>query len=152
MMNEGDSRTSLFLERTFDCSPETLWNFWTIPDLMRLWFGSDPKGTVSAAQSDVKVDGTFTVTFFNSNGTEHTCAGKYLTVNPFAELAFTWYWKGREASVEVVSLEFSSVEHGVQMRFNHQDIDPATSHDYRAGWSSTFEKLRSAMVNASEGR
>ena len=151
-MEEGDSRTALVLERTFDCPPETLWNFWTNPELMKLWFGSDPKGSVSAAESDLRVDGTFSVTFSNSDGTEHTCSGKYLIVKPFSELAFTWYWKGREASVEVVSLEFSPVEHGVRMRFNHQDIDPATSHDYRSGWTSTFEKLNVAMVSASEGR
>jgi uncharacterized protein YndB with AHSA1/START domain len=86
----------LVLEQTFDCTADKIWDFWTVPDLMQLWFGSDPNGTVSAASADLKVDGSFTVTFVNSNGTEHTCSGRYLTIEPFSTLSFTWYWKGRE--------------------------------------------------------
>jgi len=146
-IRDGIEKTSstLVLERTLACTAETLWRFWTVPDLMRLWFGSDPEGTVRAAGADPRVDGHFSVTFANSDGTEHTCLGRYLVVEPFVRLAFTWFWRGRESQVEVVSLEFFDVEHGVRMRFTHRDIDPDTSHNYRAGWNSTFDKLERAV-------
>ena len=85
------------------------------------------------------------MTFVNSNGTEHTCCGKYLVVEPFAELTFTWAWKTREQNIEVVSLGFFEIGHQTRMKLTHKDIDPANSHDYRSGWASTFEKLRTAI-------
>lgn len=144
-MRDTHPGSTLVLDREFSCTTEALWRFWTAPGLMRLWFGSDPEGRVLAATADPRVDGEFSVTFANSDGTEHTCTGRYLVIEPLVQLAFTWFWKGREAHVEVVSLEFSEVDQGVRMRFTHSDIDPATSHNYRAGWTSTFDKLERAV-------
>ena len=147
-MNEAESQSILILEETFACTAQKLWNFWTDPNLMRLWFGSDPNGRVLAASSNVEINGSFSVTFENSDGTEHTCSGRYLSVEPFSKLAFTWYWKGRETNIEVVSIGFSEVHRSVRMKFIHQDIDPETSHDYRVGWTSTFEKLAKAILKS----
>lgn len=149
-MTETAHPSILVLEQTFACTATKIWDFWTVPELMQLWFGSDPNGTVSAASADLKVDGSFSVTFVNSNGTEHTCSGRYLTIEPFSTLSFTWYWKGREKHIEVVSVVLSEMDQGVRMTFTHQDIDPATSHDYRLGWTSTFEKLRKVLLRSSQ--
>ncbi len=148
-MREGNSQSMLVLEKTFDCSAERIWSFWTNPDLMRLWFGSDPNGIVLVASSNPEVNGSFSVTFRNSNGTEHTCSGIYTVVEPFKMLVFTWYWSGREENVEVVSVGFEQFGDCVTMVFKHKDIDPETSHDYRLGWVSTFEKLAKAIQMSS---
>lgn len=147
-MNQADSPSVLVLEKTFPCTAEKVWKFWTVPDLMRLWFGSDPNGSVLTASSNVEIGGNFSVTFEDSDETEHTCTGSYLVVEPFSALTFTWYWKGRERNTEVVSVGFSEVEQGVRMKLTHKDIDPATSHDYRAGWTLTFEKLARATLKS----
>lgn len=145
-MEEPNIDIMVTLTTQFATTRETLWRFWTIPSLMQRWFGSDPKGTVLSAQADVRVGGAFSVTFQNANGTEYTCAGSYLVVEPFERLEFTWFWKGRESHVETISLVFADGPDGVTMTFVHSNIDPATTHGYEAGWRSSFEKLRKAMA------
>jgi len=112
---------------------------------MKTWFGSDPNGTVLCASSKPEVHGTFSVTFRNSDDAEYTCSGEYQEVSPLEKLRFTWYWKGREDHVELVSLQFSKLKSGVRMKFTHERIDAQTTHDYRTGWTSTFEKLRKTI-------
>jgi DNA-3-methyladenine glycosylase len=145
-VSRGSGReASVSLAHEFACPPETLWRLWTQAELMLLWFGSDPAGTGVMARSDARPGGSFWVTFRNSNGTEHTCLGEYLAVVPGETLEFTWYWLGRESHVETVEVTMAASPAGTAMRFVHRGIDPATSHDYRSGWTSTFEKLAAAV-------
>lgn len=145
-MTQANSDKIVTLNTFFPTSRTTIWNFWTVPALLKKWFGSDPEGTVISAYSALREGGNFSVTFQNANGTEHTCAGTYLVVVPCERLEFTWFWKGREAHVEFISVALSDVSNGVAMTFVQSNIDPDTTHSYAQGWSSTFDKLRKALV------
>lgn len=81
---------SIKIERHFSESPQKLWRAWTDPGVVKLWFSSDPNGTVLDAILDVRVDGSFAVTFANSNGEEYTAQGIYQEVETDKKLAFTW--------------------------------------------------------------
>lgn len=137
--------SQLSLERRFDASPADLWRAWTEPEQVRRWFGSDPGGTVSRAQLDVRVGGSFEVTFANSNGTEHTCAGEYLVVEPVSRLAFTWRWRSEPGVETQIWLCFAPVDGGTLQHFEHRGLGAATAHNYAVGWQSTFDKLARAL-------
>ena len=145
-MRQANSDNTVTLNTFFPTSRTTIWNFWTVPTLLEKWFGSDPEGTVISAHTDLREGGHFSVTFQNSDGTEHTCAGTYLLVVACERLEFTWFWKGREAHVECISVAFSDVSNGVAMTFVQSNIDPDTTHSYALGWGSTFDKLRKVLV------
>lgn len=139
MTNPSDPQVSI--DRQFDATPGDVWRAWTEPEQVRRWFGSDPAGTVSHARLDVRVGGSFEVTFANSDGTEYTCGGDYSVVEPFALLAFTWRWRNEPGVQTEVRLHFESVGSATLQHFEHRGLGAATSHNYALGWQSTFDKL-----------
>lgn len=129
------------VHRRLSAPPKVVWRAWTEPDLMKLWFGSDPVGKGVSAQADLRVGGSFEVTFRNSDGTEFTPSGRYLEVEPFRRLVFTWIWKDKPDAEERISVEFHPEDRETRMVFDHSQIDPATSHNYEVGWNTCFDKL-----------
>lgn len=125
--------------------PAKVWQAWTDPSIAKLWFGSDPKGKVLDAKFDVRINGTFSVAFVNSDGTEFTCQGQYKVVELNQRLVFTWGWINPLEATELISLQFMPSEQGTFMIFEQSNIDPNTSHNYEAGWRSTFRKLEKAL-------
>ncbi len=139
------SNHAIRISWNFPHPPAKLWQAWTDPAIARLWFGSDPNGKVLDAKFDVQVNGTFAVTFSNSDGTEFTCQGQYKEVIPNQRLVFTWGWINPLESTELISLQFTPSEQGTVMMFEQSNIDPNTSHNYEEGWRSTFQKLEKAL-------
>ena len=136
---------SIKIIRHFVEPPLKLWQAWTDPELVRLWFGSDPNGVVVQARLDVQVGGKFEVTFANSDMTEYTCYGTYREVEPHSKLFFSWSWKNTPDVEELVSVLLQEDRSGTRMTFEHSNIDPNTSHGYEIGWSTTFEKLEKVL-------
>ena len=44
------SETNLSLERTYDASPEEVFNAWTNPEVLRRWWAVDPNGSTRFAR------------------------------------------------------------------------------------------------------
>lgn len=131
--------------RDFDLSPEMIWKAWTEPQYMSRWFGSDPNGHVLKASADPRVGGVFSVTFADSDGTQHTASGEYLEVEPYSRLVFTWHWRSEPGHSSKVTVVLTPREDGVTMRFEHAGIGYGSSHDYEQGWRQTFDKLERAF-------
>lgn len=136
---------SIKIERHFSQTPEQLWEAWTDPEIIKLWFGSDPNGTGLDAVLDVRVGGTYAVTFANANGDEYTAQGIYQIVELHKKLLFTWGWKDEPHIKEMVAVQFQPESTGTLMTFEHLDIDANTSHNYEKGWRTTFDKLEKAL-------
>ena len=142
----GTTPTSVRIERHFDVLPGKVWRGWTDPEVVRLWFGSDPAGKVLAAQLDVRPGGSFEVSFMDSDGTEHTCSGVYADVQPETKLSFSWRWKSEPGVETFVSVLLERRGTGTQMYFEHAQVGSASLHDYATGWRSTFGKLERALT------
>ena len=142
---QSEALNSITITRSFSQHPKHIWQAWTDPERVKLWFGSDPNGSVVSADLDVKVDGGFEVSFVNSDGTGYTCYGRYIEVEPYQKLRFTWSWKDQPEIVEHVTVLLEELENGARMIFVHSNIDPRTAHSYEAGWNSTFDKLEKAI-------
>lgn len=136
---------SIKIERHFSAAPQKVWQAWTNPQIVKLWFGSDPNGTVSHAVLDVRIGGSFEVTFANSDGTQYTCFGNYKEAELYKKLAFTWLWRDRPTD-ELITIRFQEEEDGTLMTFEQANIDENTSHNYEIGWRSTFEKIEKALT------
>lgn len=140
---------SIKITRSFRTSPEIIWQAWTDPQRVKMWFGSDPNGKVLNAYLDVKMDGTFEVSFVNSDMQGFTCYGIYREVHPYRKLLFTWGWKAQPEIEELVTVLLENTAEGTKMVFIHSNIDPRTAHNYEAGWNSTFDKLEKVLQNRS---
>jgi uncharacterized protein YndB with AHSA1/START domain len=142
---EIDRNHSIQITWKFPHPPAKLWQAWTDPAIAKLWFGSDPNGKGLEAKMDVRVNGSFSVTFANSDGSEFTCQGIYKEIEPYTRLVFTWGWENPLTSTEQISLQFTPNDHGTLMTFKQINIDANTLHNYEEGWRSTFQKLEKAL-------
>jgi uncharacterized protein YndB with AHSA1/START domain len=143
---QTESNHSVRISWSFSQPPTKLWQAWTDPSIAKLWFGSDPNGKVLDAKFDVQVNGAFSVTFANSDGSEFTCLGIYKEIDPPNRLVFTWGWAEQPEVDELVTLQFRPVEGGTSMLFEQSNIDPKTGlHNYDVGWRRTFQKLEKAL-------
>ena len=125
---------------------ETVWRAWTEPEIVLRWFGSNPNGVGLKAELDVRVGGDFLVSFRDSM--EHTCYGVYSFVDRPVTLAFSWNWVSEPGVTSQVVVRLEGINNGTLMHFTHDQVGTASAHDYLAGWTSTFEKLRRLL----EGR
>jgi uncharacterized protein YndB with AHSA1/START domain len=143
MENRPDKKIEII--RRFAESPQKIWQAWTDPELVKLWFGSDPNGKVLSAHLDVRSGGKFEVTFTNSDKAEHTCFGAYKVIELYRKLSFSWTWKSIPEITELVTVLLQPDQTGTIMTFVHDDINPQTAHNYQIGWNSTFEKLEKVL-------
>jgi len=132
---------SVGIEWHFKSSPEMIWKAWTDPQMLKQWFGSDPKGKVLNVSLDIRVGGYFEVTFMDSDGTGHTCFGNYTGIRTPSVLKFTWSWKSEPGQISFVTVKLKSEPKGTLMKFEHANVDTVSAHNYEAGWRSTFKKL-----------
>lgn len=142
---QADPNHSVQITWHFPHLPAKVWQAWTDSSIANLWFGSDPNGKVLDAKFDVRINGSFSVTFVNSDGSEFTAQGIYKEIDEPKRLIFTWGWTNPQESAELISLQFTPDEHRTVMTFEISNIDPNTLHNYEEGWRSTFQKLEKAL-------
>ena len=142
---QSQTNSSITISRYFSAAPRDVWQAWTDPQLVKSWFGSDPKGTILDASLDVRPGGTFAVTFRNFDDTQFTCTGTYQEIEKDQRLVFTWTWKERPEVSELVTLTFQAEQNDTLMIFEQANIDAGTTHDYETGWNSTFDKLERTL-------
>lgn len=140
------SANSVRISWHFDAPPEAVWNTWTQANAVRQWFGSDPEGKVIQADLSPQPGGRFVVTFADSDGTEHTASGIYEKVEPYRFLSFTWGWKSEPGITTAISVSLVPDASGTAMLFEHGGLVHASSHDYEAGWRSTFAKFEKVLA------
>ena len=128
---------------------ERVWKAWTEPVYIRQWFGSDPNGSVLHAALDVRVGGSFEITFRDSGGLEHTCFGDYAEVNPFKKLQFTWRWRSEPDVESRVFVTLQPTGENTEMHFVHAGVGTVSAHNYQEGWRSTFMKLERVLSKKS---
>lgn len=135
------------IEMSFNAPLEKLWDIWTEPQLILKWFGSDPDGKGINATMNVQPGGSYEISFQDSNGTEHTCTGKYLVVEKPNHLSFTWEWKNEPGVISTVTVSLSSMNNSTFMIFDHKDLGTASAHNYLKGWKETFGKLEKLITD-----
>jgi len=140
---------TISIETDFNAPLEKVWAAWTEPHLLLKWFGSDPNGKGLRATMSVQVGGTYEITFQDSNGTQHTCMGKYLIVEKNKILSFTWEWKNEPGLESLVTITFNPKQRKTSMIFEHRNVGFASAHNYLAGWEATFSKLERMLSDIS---
>ena len=82
------------LERTYDASPEKIWQAWTDPEMLKKWWG--PKNvTAPEVEIDLRVGGKFYIVMEAGEGMGEykgirwPMLAKFTTVLPNLELAYT---------------------------------------------------------------
>jgi len=135
----GDTR--LQMRRTFDATPERVFDALTQPDQMARWFG--PGFDVDKAVSDLTPGGPWSVTMRAPDGEVHRVGGAYLEIDPPRFVSFTWAWHSTPERVSRVSYRLSRDDAGqtVLMLTHDRFFDSAARDRHIGGWTPTLDRL-----------
>lgn len=138
------SEKELRLERLFAAPPETVFEYWTKPELLASWFGPDGCD-VPEYEIEPREGGAWTITVITADCARHKVSGVWKVIERPARLVFTWAWHnddGQRGHETEVTVTFAAAPGGtrlvlVQRAFENSDM--AGKHGF--GWSSSFISL-----------
>jgi uncharacterized protein YndB with AHSA1/START domain len=125
--------------------PETIFEFFTDPDLMVRWKGS-------SATLDPKPGGIYRV---DING-EHVARGEYVEISPPHRLVFTWGWEAPGSAVppgsSTVEVTLTPDGEHTVVRLVHRNLPNKESADsHGAGWEHYLARLEVAGAGGDPG-
>ncbi len=151
--NNRDKRHSLKLVRTFDANPETVYQAWTDPDVVKRWFGPTPQFTTPIAEIDLRVGGAYRIGMKSPEGELYVATGVYREIVLNEKLVFTWRWEGDSPSPEtLVTVEFKRSGQNTELVFTHENFPTEDlAKDHREGWAGALSKLSKLVARKEPG-
>ena len=85
--------TQILIRREFDAPKDMVYQAWTTPELIKLWWSGD-RGTVTSADVDLRVGGRWRYVMTASNGFEVAFHGEYREIVPNERIVATEVFEG----------------------------------------------------------
>lgn len=147
--SEPQENLRLEIKRVIKASRQRVFDAWTRPETIRLWF--EPKEfSMAEAKVDAQEGGEYRFTMNGACGANgerdlsltSSVTGRYVRVEPFDVLAFTWRGCRTPEEESLVTIELKDVEGGTEMTLTHDRFHTVDSRDrHFGGWSSVVPKL-----------
>ena len=146
--NEEDKRT-LTLKRTFNAPIKLVWQAWTRPEHIALWWG--PKGmALKVVEHDFRVGGKWKYTMEMPDGNEFVSDGVYSLIVEFEKIYSSANFKPMTAGVEIRAFFEGK---GDKTDFIFKCIHPTEEYckqqekmGFYNGWGSAFDRLETFVV------
>jgi uncharacterized protein YndB with AHSA1/START domain len=129
-------------ETFIDASPETVFAFFTEPDLITRWLAEE-------ATLDPRPGGVCHQLHRGEDGKPYRMRGEFVEVAPPSRVVFTW---GFEESTIGVFPGTSTVEvtlrpegDGTRLQLVHRDLPDGAVGDHAAGWEEMLRRLAGAV-------
>ncbi|HXC23721.1 MAG TPA: SRPBCC domain-containing protein [Solirubrobacteraceae bacterium] len=140
------SETSLRVERSFDASPEEVFDAWTNPEVLKRWWAVHPDGSTPVAEVDLRIGGRYRLSMEDPEGVRHTVGGEYREVERPSRLSYTWQWEldsGEPGHISSITVEFIQRGEHTDVVLEHTGLPDADSRDRHAqGWIACMEIFR----------
>ena len=137
------SDTSLRIERTYDATPEEVFDAWTTPEVLRRWWAVHPDGTTPVAEVDLRVGGRYRLSMEGPDGERHTVQGEYSEVDRPHRLVYSWVWEldaGGLGLASTVAVEFRANGERTTVVLEHTGLPDSGSRDRHAqGWAACMD-------------
>jgi uncharacterized protein YndB with AHSA1/START domain len=130
------------LEIMIDAPPETVFEFFVDPALMRRWMGGH-------VVLEPRNGGRFAVDI----GTNHA-RGSFLEVLRPDKVVFTWGWEDSDLvppGSSTVTFIFEAKGEGTLVRLTHADLPPGEDVRHTHGWNHYLSRLTMAAVGNDPG-
>jgi uncharacterized protein YndB with AHSA1/START domain len=146
----------VILEKTYDASPETVWQAWTNPEMLKQWWGPD-NVTIPECEVDLKVGGKFYIVMEASagmgpyKGTKWPMLANFTVIVPNSQLSYTanaWTEGAKEETTIDQTTEITFTEENgktkVKVRAAIYKTGPKAkmaAEGMQAGFTQQLEKL-----------
>ena len=147
-------------ERTYDASPETVWQAWTNPDMLKQWWGPN-NVTIPECEVDLRVGGKIYIVMEAGEamgpykGTKWPMLGEFTAVEPNLKLSYTvkaWTEGQKEETTIDQTTELTLTEEGgktkIKIRAAIYKTGPKAGmavQGMQAGFTQQLEKLNNFL-------
>ena len=140
------SKPSLVLKRRLKAPAEKVYQAWTQPDQMTLWWGVTPHNSRKPiAEADLRVGGRFRVQFW-ANGQQNSVSGIYKEVVPNRKLCFSWAWQSTPERESLVTIELNPIPDGTMLTLTHEQFfSEQARDDHGRGWNVALDRLEAML-------
>lgn len=146
---QPNPKLDLVLERVVDVPPGLVWEAWTRPEHLKVWFCPRPWG-VSHCEIDLRPGGKFITTMRSPEGKEFPNAGCFLEVVPQQRLVFTdTLLPGFRPAPEpfftaIVEIEPAGTGTRYVATAMHRDEESLKKHEemgFHQGWGTALDQM-----------
>lgn len=131
---------TLYMERTFEAPRQVVFDYFTIPALVKTWWG--PEGTVTeGVEIDLKIGGSCRWAMRSDTGQPLILTGTIKELIIPERIVMTNLWQGLDSET-LITLEFHDLGSQTLLRLTHQGIASTSAISlYREGWMNTLARL-----------
>jgi uncharacterized protein YndB with AHSA1/START domain len=128
------------MERIFDAPQPVVFDYFTVPDLLKTWWG--PGGTtMEAGEIDLRLGGAFRWHMRTANGLLTYLYGTIKALDPPNRIAMTHQWQGAEGET-LVTLEFIALGNKTKVLLTQEGIsDASILRMLEEGWAEPLRQL-----------
>jgi uncharacterized protein YndB with AHSA1/START domain len=144
---ESSGKSSLRIVRKFSVSPEVVFDAFTKPESMRIWWTDDTTFDI-----DLRVGGTWTITR-KEGDTTYTMTGRYLEVERPSRLRHTIAMPQFSPNSDIISMDIKPDKGGCVLTFVQtgkdiaaelRDLREGTVSESEKGWQQGFDLMTEA--------
>ena len=132
---------SLQVSRVIKAKRTRVFESWTKPELLHLWFAPGTM-TVPHASVDLRVGGAYRLEIKGDGGAINIVSGSYTEIVPDELLSFTWEWENFPGPVSQVTVVFKDVVGGTEVILTHERLGTEELRDkHLQGWKGCLQNL-----------
>jgi uncharacterized protein YndB with AHSA1/START domain len=140
----------LIVRRTIRASAETIFDAWTRPEQLRVWWGPSPV-TCSAAEIDLRVGGRYRIANAVPDGPTVMIEGEFREIKRPHKLVYTWRMGLDAPESSLVTVRFEEHEEATEVVIVHEQVPSEAVRDsHEEGWNGCLDGL-AAFVGRSPG-
>jgi uncharacterized protein YndB with AHSA1/START domain len=129
-------------ELRIEARPETVFAFFTDPDMMTRWKGD-------SAQLDARPGGVYRVQIGQA-----VVVGEFVELDPPHRVVFTWGWEGSDAvppGSSTVEVTLTPDGEGTILRLVHRDLPADQRAEHDGGWKHFLPRLATVAAGGDPG-
>lgn len=147
--------TEILITRVFDAPKELIYRAWTTPELVRRWWCGD-RGTITAADMDVRVGGSWRFVLVTGDGTEYAFHGTYREIVPQERVVYTEVFEDLPAAEAQTTVTFDEVDGrttlAVRIRYGSRQQRDAHRRYMTDGLREALDRLERTAQSATSSR
>jgi uncharacterized protein YndB with AHSA1/START domain len=147
-MTATQNETVVSISQRFAAPRDRVFDAWTNPEVLRLWWAGAPTMTTPLAEVDLRPGGRYRLSMHNpESGATHTVSGEYREVRPPERLAYTWAWEAGPEELHgsaetLVEIDFVEDGDGTLVELTHSGFENAAFRDmHTQGWTGVMANL-----------
>jgi uncharacterized protein YndB with AHSA1/START domain len=138
----------LKLERKFDFSPHRVFEAFTIPEKMRVWWTGDTEFEI-----DLRIGGRYSIKRKEGEVT-YIMTGEYLEIDKPNKLVYTYEMPDLSPNIDTIKIEIipdkkggsimTFVQEGIDIDSELKELPEGTISESEKGWQQGFDLIRDA--------